>query len=72
MIFKIIEYREDDNDYIATDESGKQVIIDPFVSCVFNYADSRKHIGKIYEDDGKSSEPYKNVFIPHVLNCIEC
>ena len=71
MIFEITEYRAEENDYVAILNNNRQVILDPFVSCVFSYEEKEKHIGKTYKDDGKSSEHTSGVFVPRVLKQIE-
>jgi len=70
MIFKILRYREFDNDYVALC-NGIEVIIDPFVSGCFEYQTRRTHIGNTYQSNGRLPEPYKNVFIPEILDLIE-
>lgn len=72
MRFKILRYREYDNDYVAFCENlNRDVIIDPFVTNAFEYDDRRTHIGDTYCDNNTSSEPYRDVFLPNTLDLIQ-
>lgn len=66
MIFEILEYREEKNDYIAR-VGDKQIILDPFVSCIFKIEDKDKYIGKFFDDNNGSYEYLVDVFIASEL-----
>lgn len=53
MKYKIIDFTKfpngDDKDCIAIDEKGNRIIIDPFVTCAFNYENRKLLIDNWFE-----------------------
>lgn len=67
FVVTFVKYLNERNEMLAHDEDGKEIIIDPFVGCTWEWTDAKELIGKKAIVRGWWS-CHRNGFIPFITN----